>query len=127
MLPANKRTLKDHIIPPTMPSYTFLHDTYTDSFNKGYVDSTSLSKFEGLVGVTGTQWFCDYLVKVKKLHYKAKKINYMFLRHRQRHLQPPASKIFIAFPIFTLKNSLYIANCQFKSAVICRHFVCHVC
>ena len=37
---------------------------------------------------------------------------------------PPASKIFIAFPVFTLKNRLYIANCQFRSAVICRHFVC---
>ena len=37
---------------------------------------------------------------------------------------PPASKIFIAFQVFTLKNRLYIANCQFRSAVICRHFVC---
>ena len=55
---------------------------------------------------------------------KAKKINYMFLRHPPRHLQPPASKIVIAFPVFTLKNRLYITNCQFKSAVICRHFVC---
>ena len=36
----------------------------------------------------------------------------MFLRHRPHHLQPPASKIFIAFPVFTLKNHLYIANCQ---------------
>ena len=25
------------------------------------------------------------------------------------------SKIFIAFPVFTLKNHLYIVNCQFKS------------
>ena len=52
------------------------------------------------------------------------KINYMFLRHRPHHLQPPASNIFIAFPVFTLKNCLYITNCQFRSAVICRHFVC---
>ena len=36
----------------------------------------------------------------------------------------PASKISIAFPVFTLKKRLYIANCQFRSAVICRHFVC---
>ena len=35
----------------------------------------------------------------------------------------PASKIFIAFPVFTLKNPLYIENCQFRSAVICCHFV----
>ena len=54
---------------------------------------------------------------------RPKKINYMFLRHRPRHLQPPASKIFISFPVFTLKNCLYIANCQSRSAVICRHFI----
>ena len=41
---------------------------------------------------------------------RPKKINNMFLRHRPRHLQPPASEIFIAFPVFTLKNCLYIAN-----------------
>ena len=29
-------------------------------------------------------------------------------------------KIFIQFPVFTLKNYLYIVNCQFKLAVICR-------
>ena len=33
---------------------------------------------------------------------------------------PPASTIFITFSVFTLKNRLYIANCQFRSAVICR-------
>ena len=55
---------------------------------------------------------------------RPRKVNYMLLRHRPRHLQPPASKIFIAFQVFTLKNRLYIANCQFRSAVICRHFVC---
>ena len=42
----------------------------------------------------------------------------MFLRHRPHHLESHLSKIFIAFPVFTLKNRLYIANCQFKSAVI---------
>ena len=31
-------------------------------------------------------------------------INYMFLMHHPRHLQPPSSKIFIAFSVFTLKN-----------------------
>ena len=44
-----------------------------------------------------------------------KKINYMFLRHRPSHLQPPASKIFIALPVFTLKNRLFFVNCQFES------------
>ena len=34
---------------------------------------------------------------------RPKKNNYMFLRHRPHHLQPPASKIFIAFTVFTLK------------------------
>ena len=38
---------------------------------------------------------------VKEL--RPKKINYMFLRHRPRHFQPPASKIFIACSVFTLK------------------------
>ena len=34
----------------------------------------------------------------------------MFLRHRPRHLQPPASKIFIAFSVFTLKNTSQIVS-----------------
>ena len=53
---------------------------------------------------------------------RPKKLNYMFLRHRPIHLQPPAPKIFISFPVFILKNRLYIGNCQFRWAVICRHF-----
>ena len=36
---------------------------------------------------------------------RPKKINYMFLRHHPHHLQPSASKIFIAFPVFTLKKT----------------------
>ena len=36
----------------------------------------------------------------------------------------PTFKIFIPFPVFTLKNHLYVTNCQFKLAVICCHFVC---
>ena len=58
------------------------------------------------------------------LRVRPKKMNYMFLRHCLRHLQPPASKIFIAFPAFTLKNHVYIADCHLRLAVICRHFVC---
>ena len=58
-----------------------------------------------------------------QLIVRPKKINYMFFRHRPRHLQPPASKMFIAFPVFTLKNHLYIVNCHFRSAVIFCHFV----
>ena len=60
----------------------------------------------------------------KSVSIRPQKVNYMFLRHRPHQLQPSASKIFIAFPVFTLKNLLYIANCQFRSAVICLHFVC---
>ena len=41
----------------------------------------------------------------------------MFLSHRPHHYQPPTSKIFISFPVFTLKNCLYIANCQFSLAL----------
>ena len=64
------------------------------------------------------------LVNTTYFQIKAKKIIYMFLSHRPSHLQPPpASKIFIAFPVFTLKYRLYIANCQVRLAVICRHFV----
>ena len=51
---------------------------------------------------------------------RPKKINYMFLRHRPRHFQPPRIKNFYNISVFTLKNRLYIANCQFRSAVICR-------
>ena len=52
---------------------------------------------------------------------RPKQINYIFLRHRSHHLQvqPPTSEIFIPFPVFTLKNHLYIAYCQFKLAIIC--------
>ena len=49
--------------------------------------------------------------------------NYMFLRHCPHQLQPPRIKNF-ALPVFTLKNCLYIYNCQFKLAIICCHFVC---
>ena len=41
------------------------------------------------------------------LYIKSKNINYMFLRHCERHLQPPESTIFIAFAAFTLENCLY--------------------
>ena len=65
------------------------------------------------------------------VHYQWKLLdpqkNYMFLRHRPRHLQYlPESRIknFIAFPVFALKNSLYIINCQFNLAISCRNFVC---
>ena len=51
-------------------------------------------------------------VTSSKIHIRPKKINYMFLRHRPHHFQPPASKNFIAFSVFTLKNRLYIANCR---------------
>ena len=37
---------------------------------------------------------------------KAKKMNYMFLRHRPRHVQPPHQNFFFAFLVFTLKNRL---------------------
>ena len=54
-----------------------------------------------------------------------KKLN-MILRHGPRHLQPPRIKNFycISSILDTLKNCLYITNCQFRSAVICSHFVC---
>ena len=42
----------------------------------------------------------------------------MFLTLCPRQLQPPTSNIFNPFPVFTLKNCLYISNCQFKLAII---------
>ena len=43
------------------------------------------------------------------------------------HLQPPASKIFIAFTVNHIEKSyIYITNCQFHLAVICCPFVCLV-
>ena len=36
-----------------------------------------------------------YIIRPKK--------NYMFLRHRSRHIQAPASKLFITFLVFALK------------------------
>ena len=67
-------------------------------------------------------FFLLYIQKyiiILMLAYKAKKINHMFLRHRPCHLQGLTLKIFIPFPLFTLKNHLYITNYQFKLAVIC--------
>ena len=55
--------------------------------------------------------------------YCRAKVKNMFLRHRPRHLKPAASKKIIVFPVFTLKNRLYIVNGHFKLAIIC-HFVC---
>ena len=51
-----------------------------------------------------------------------KKIKYLFLRYRSHHLQPPAPKIFIAFPVFALINHLQIVNI-IVSLISC-HFVC---
>ena len=42
----------------------------------------------------------------------------MFLRHRPCHLQPPYKKFFIAFPLFALKNCVYIVSCPLNSAGI---------
>ena len=64
----------------------------------------------------------------KSVSIRPQKVNYTLLYVSQAQpasTSPPlASKIFIAFPVFTLKNLLYIVNCQFRSAVICLHFVC---
>ena len=42
----------------------------------------------------------------------------MFLRH----LQPPSPKNFIAFPVFTMKNPLYIAKFVSLSFTWIHHF-----
>ena len=55
---------------------------------------------------------------------KAKKLIICFSFTARVTFNPPAPKIFIAFPVFTLKIRLYIVNCQFKLAIICPHFVC---
>ena len=62
--------------------------------------------------------------KAQNVKLRPKKVNYMFLRHHPCHLQPPRIKNFIVFPVFTLKNHLYITHFQFRLAVICFHFVC---
>ena len=48
---------------------------------------------------------------------RPKKVNYVS-QAPPASPSTPASKIFIAFLVFTLKNRLYIANCQFRSAII---------
>ena len=55
-------------------------------------------------------------------YLRPKRINYMFLRHTCITFNPPVSKIFILFPVFTLKN--HVVNCQFNLAIICHHLVC---
>ena len=64
------------------------------------------------------------LVNTTYFQIKAKK-NYLYVSQPppESPSTPPASKIIIAFPVFTLKYRLYIANCQVRLAVICRHFV----
>ena len=42
----------------------------------------------------------------------------MFLTHRPRHFQPPASKFFIAFQLINVKNHQHIMNYQFNLAAI---------
>ena len=54
-----------------------------------------------------------------RLVVRSKKLIICFSGTARITFNPPASKIFIAFPVFILKNRLYIANCQFRSAVIC--------
>ena len=66
--------------------------------------------------------FLYYIIAILLLGQK--KLIICFSGTARVTFKPPASKIFIAFPVFTFKNCLYIANCQFRSAVICRHFVC---
>ena len=74
-------------------------------------------------------WLDKILSKLKQqvslYNCKAKKFNNIFFQSTARVIfNPPASKFFIAFPVFTLKNRLYIANCHFRLAVICCLFVC---
>ena len=38
---------------------------------------------------------------------KAKKVDYMFLTHRLRHLQPPHQKFLLHFSIHTEKSSIH--------------------
>ena len=64
------------------------------------------------------------MLSIKILIIRPKKLIICFSGTARVTFNPPASKIFIAFSVFTLKNRLYIGNCQFRSAVICRHFVC---
>ena len=71
-----------------------------------------------------------YLIVYKLLYFLDLSVTLMLLLQPKfvwpilHHLEPSASKNFIAFPLFTLKNDLYIANCQFKLAVIYCHSVC---
>ena len=59
-----------------------------------------------------------------KFFLRPKKIIICFSGTARVTFNSPAPKIFIAFPVFILKKGLYVVNCQFRSAVICRHFVC---
>ena len=45
-------------------------------------------------------------------------------RKIRQKIQPPTSKIFVTFIEFTLKNCIYIVDCQVNLAIICPHFVC---
>ena len=80
--------------------------------------------FENLSGgpVDPFLFFLNHRINI--LNLRPKKLIICFSGTARVTFNPPAPKIFIAFPVFILKNRLYIANCQFRSAVICRHFVC---
>ena len=49
-----------------------------------------------------------------KSNVRLQKINYYDLQAPLASPSTPQSKIFIVFSIFTLKNCLYIINCQFN-------------
>ena len=58
-----------------------------------------------------------------EIYLRPKKNNYMFLRHRLHHLQPPHQKFSLYFQYLHKKLSV-LYQLSVNWAAICRHFVC---
>ena len=57
---------------------------------------------------------------ISQLIRRPKKLIVCFPGTARFTYEPPHQKIFIVFPVITLKNLLHIVNCKFREAVICR-------
>ena len=58
------------------------------------------------------------MLNLKKDCQGQKKINYIFLRHRRHHFNPPAPKFFMQIPVIYVKICQNNANYQFNQAAI---------
>ena len=64
VLPGGTIPSTSYILPTNVSAYTTLIETLKTAFSKGSIDLKTVHKFEHLITVGGTKWFCEHVVRV---------------------------------------------------------------